>query len=111
MYCAIRRFAHRHGELPNLLIYFAPHAQKRVVPVFHYALNPGAFLTLGPAETIGAFSELFSLLDDSRSKIYVRKAVPGRRHLELPERHVVRHADTPVAAKERCCRTGATARS
>ena len=84
----------------NLLIYFAPHAQKRVVPVFHYALNPGAFLTLGPAETIGAFSELFSLVDGSRSKIYVRKAVPGRRPLELPERYVVRHADTPAGAKE-----------
>lgn len=84
----------------NLLIYFAPHAQKRVVPVFHYALNPGAFLTLGPAETIGAFSELFSLVDESRSKIYVRKAVPGRRHLELPERQVVRHADSAAAAKE-----------
>ena len=62
----------------NLLIYFDPVLQARVLHVFHYALNPGGFLMLGPAESIGALSNLFALRDHS-AKVYVRH--PGTSRL------------------------------
>ncbi len=44
----------------NLLIYFEPELQNRLIPTFHYALNPGGILFLSPSESIGRFSDLFS---------------------------------------------------
>ncbi len=38
----------------NLLIYFNPDLQKRLMPLFHYALNPGGVLFLGSSETSAA---------------------------------------------------------
>jgi two-component system CheB/CheR fusion protein len=61
----------------NVLIYLGPGLQKRVLPVFHYALKDSGFLLLGSSETIGLFSDLFAVAD-SKHKIYSRKAVPGR---------------------------------
>ena len=43
----------------NLLIYLDPGIQKKLIPLFHYSLNPGGVLFLGSAETIGAFTDLF----------------------------------------------------
>ncbi len=43
----------------NLLIYLEPDAQARVISLFHFALNPGGFLLLGPSETIGRRTNLF----------------------------------------------------
>ena len=56
----------------NLLIYFSPETQKRVLASFHFALNPGGWLTLGNAETIGTATDLFEVVDKA-AKIYVRK--------------------------------------
>ncbi|PKO87893.1 MAG: chemotaxis protein CheB [Betaproteobacteria bacterium HGW-Betaproteobacteria-10] len=47
----------------NLLIYFGPELQKRLIPLFHYALNQQGILVLGSAETVGNFTHLFSPLD------------------------------------------------
>ena len=44
----------------NLLIYFEPELQNRLIPAFHYALNPGGVLFLSPSESIGRFTDLFS---------------------------------------------------
>jgi two-component system CheB/CheR fusion protein len=62
----------------NLLIYLQPALQKRVMRVFHYALNARGCLLLGTAESVGEASDLFSLLD-RRLKLYVKKhgAAPG----------------------------------
>ena len=57
----------------NVLIYLGPTLQRKVMPVFHYALRPTGQLMLGVSETIGAFSELFSLVD-KKAKIYLKKA-------------------------------------
>ena len=59
----------------NLLIYFEPALQKKIFPVFHYALKPGGFLYLGASESVGGFTELFEPLD-KKLKIYARKASP-----------------------------------
>src|ERR1035437_1150040 len=61
----------------NLLIYFGPMLQKRVIPTFHYALKPDGLLLLGGSETIGGFADLFALAD-SRHKLYTRKPAAHR---------------------------------
>ena len=69
----------------NVLIYLGAGLQKRCLPVFHYALNSGGYLLLGPSETVGAFGDMFELVD-RRAKIYAKKNLPGRRDVEFPLR-------------------------
>lgn len=64
----------------NVLIYMTSLLQKKVLSVFHYALQPHGYLLLGPSETIGGAADLFSL-EDRRHKIYAKKG--GRRPLEV----------------------------
>jgi two-component system, chemotaxis family, CheB/CheR fusion protein len=56
----------------NVLIYLETATQRRVIPLFHYALQPSGALALGPSETIGAFTDLFSLTNQQH-KIYTKK--------------------------------------
>ena len=56
----------------NLLIYMGGDLQKKLIPLFHYALNPGGFLFLGTSETVGEFGDLFATLD-RKLKLYQRK--------------------------------------
>ena len=61
----------------NVLIYISSELQKKLMPVFHYALNPGGVLVLGSSETVGEFGSLFTTLD-RKLKIYQRRVgVPG----------------------------------
>jgi len=62
----------------NVLIYFDLALQKRVLPLFHYALKPGGFLLLGGSESIGSRTDLFSTVNDQQ-RIFVRQpaAVPA----------------------------------
>ncbi len=59
----------------NVLIYLGPELQRRCLPHFHYALLPEGFLILGPAESVGAFENLFRVVD-KKNKIYSKKNVP-----------------------------------
>lgn len=59
----------------NLLIYLIPEIQKKLIPLFHYSLNPGGILFLGSAETIGGFHQLFTPAD-AKSRIYRRTETP-----------------------------------
>jgi two-component system CheB/CheR fusion protein len=61
----------------NLLIYLGPELQKRVIPTVHYALSPGGYLMLGGAESLGVFSDHFTLID-KKYKIYQRKGTTAR---------------------------------
>jgi two-component system CheB/CheR fusion protein len=47
----------------NVLIYLNADLQRRLLPIFHYALKPGGLLFLGPSETIGPFTDLFDTVD------------------------------------------------
>ncbi|MBF0230459.1 MAG: PAS domain-containing protein [Desulfamplus sp.] len=67
----------------NLMIYMGGELQKRVIPMFHYALNPLGFLFLGTSETTGEFNDLFATLD-RKSKIYQRKNVFNTMRYILP---------------------------
>jgi two-component system CheB/CheR fusion protein len=55
----------------NLLIYFGPALQKKLVPLFHYALKPDGLLVLGTSESVGPMTELFNKLD-AKSHIFRR---------------------------------------
>ncbi len=56
----------------NLLIYLTPDLQKKIVPLFHYCLNPGGTLFLGSAESVSAFTESFAPLN-IKAKLYQRR--------------------------------------
>ncbi len=58
----------------NLLIYLQPAAQKKVLRLLHYALNPNGYLLLGASETVGDAPGLFSALD-RKHKLYRKKLV------------------------------------
>jgi two-component system, chemotaxis family, CheB/CheR fusion protein len=47
----------------NLLIYFQPPAQQKVLSFFHFALNRGGVLFLGPSESANAFARDFDVID------------------------------------------------
>lgn len=53
----------------NLMIYMGPELQKKVIPLFHYALNPGGALFVGTAESVGEFTNRFTATD-RKWKIY-----------------------------------------
>jgi len=61
----------------NLLIYLQPPAQKRVLHILHYALNPTGYLLLGSSESVGDSGELFSPID-RKNKIYLKRHVPAQ---------------------------------
>jgi two-component system, chemotaxis family, CheB/CheR fusion protein len=69
----------------NVLIYLNSDLQKRLLPIFHYAMKPDGLLFQGPSETVGAFTELFEPLD-KRWRIYRRKDSPTslRRLPDMP---------------------------
>ncbi len=59
----------------NVMIYLSQSLQKKVIPIFHYALNPTGFLMIGSTEgLLGAGSELFDMVD-KKQKIYRKKMV------------------------------------
>jgi two-component system, chemotaxis family, CheB/CheR fusion protein len=67
----------------NVLIYFTSELQKRVVPILHYALNPGGILWLGRSETIAGFGNLFTL-EDRTNRFYSKKTTATPFRLQFP---------------------------
>ncbi len=72
----------------NLLIYLTQELQKKLLPLFHYSLNPGGILFLGNAETVGIFNDLFSAVD-VKARIYQRsEPALGAKPIEFPSSFV-----------------------
>jgi chemotaxis methyl-accepting protein methylase/flagellar biosynthesis GTPase FlhF len=68
----------------NLLIYLAPELQKKLLPLFHYSLNPKGILFLGSAETSGGFTDMFAPVAGP-ARLYRRLASGSRREpVEFP---------------------------
>ncbi len=76
----------------NLLIYLGTELQKKLIPMFHYALKPGGMLFLGTSEGVGEFADLFTVLD-RKSKIYQHK-----QHFMVGERGTVGGFLPPMTA-------------
>jgi two-component system CheB/CheR fusion protein len=56
----------------NVMIYLTSELQKKIIPVFHYSINPQGILFMGPAETIGGFTSMFTAIDP-KWKLFERK--------------------------------------
>lgn len=68
----------------NLLIYLTTEVQKKLIPLFHYSLNPGGILFLGSAETTGTGAELFTPLS-GKHRLYQRSLTDPQTHaVEFP---------------------------
>jgi len=62
----------------NVLIYLDAEVQKKVLSLFHFSLNPGGYLFLGPSESISGFFDYFAPVD-LKWKIYQSKGEFGLR--------------------------------
>lgn len=87
----------------NVLIYLSPVLQRRIMPVFHYALKPGGYMLLGSSESIGEASELFELVD-KKNKIYSKKMTAYRPAVDFqkglaPRREIPLPARPPAPAR------------
>ena len=79
----------------NLLIYLNTEVQRKLIPLFHYALVPGGTLFLGTSETVGESAPLFTTVD-RKWKLYTRlPAEKGRLRPALPT-HVPPLSDAPA---------------
>lgn len=76
----------------NVLIYFKPSLQKRVLSFFHYSLKPTGFLILGNSESLGDTTDLFEVFD-AQGKVYNRSAVPCRLNFDFIASYYPREAD------------------
>jgi two-component system, chemotaxis family, CheB/CheR fusion protein len=56
----------------NLLIYMEGILQKKLLPLFHYALRPNGLLFLGTSESIGEFRDLYETVD-AKGKLFRKK--------------------------------------
>ncbi len=90
----------------NVLIYLGPVLQKRIMPIFHYALRPRGFLMLGGAEgVIGTASDLFELMD-RKHKIYCRKSTASGLHFDFAASRYSFEAGNIASGKETQQREG-----
>jgi len=81
----------------NLLIYLTPKTQRKLLPVFHYALKPGGLLFLGTSENVGKPAGHFAPLP-GKSRLFRRiDAAPGVARAYL-ETRALRPAAAPAAA-------------
>ncbi|TYQ27664.1 CheR family methyltransferase [Pseudanabaena sp. UWO310] len=87
----------------NMLIYLEPVLQRKVMPIFHYALNPNGFLMLGSSEGIGNATDLFAIAD-KKSRIYKCKHSAPRMNFNFVKstytKDSVSDSSAPIKFKE-----------
>ena len=69
----------------NVLIYLEPTIQDKLMAVFHFALNPGGYLFLGNAESVGSLDEWFAPVS-RQARIFRRVSTAKRAPLPDPPR-------------------------
>ena len=67
----------------NLLIYFDSDLQKRLIPLFHYALREDGYLFLGSSENLSAYGELFRTADKPH-RLFQRKNAMVPPQIDFP---------------------------
>ncbi|WP_306601463.1 CheR family methyltransferase [Geothrix sp. 21YS21S-2] len=67
----------------NVFIYLQPDLQRRLVPLFHFALKARGLLFLGPAEGLASNPDLFEAVDKVH-RIFLRREVRYRLPLDFP---------------------------
>lgn len=86
----------------NLLIYFLPAAQKKVLSLFHFGLKTGGALFLGPSEGPGELADEFDTVN-ARWKVYrkrrdVRLPTDVRLPVPLAARSLLSPTDRPAGS-------------
>ena len=91
----------------NLLIYLEPHAQKKILSAFHFALEPNAYLFLGSAETVGLNEprfkplskkwRIYQHLDTGTAALFV---LPNSARAVTSSKTSLRQERTPVQASD-----------
>nr|MBA3503464.1 hypothetical protein [Deltaproteobacteria bacterium] len=85
----------------NMLIYFQPSVQQRVLNQFHFALNRGGIMFLGPSESPGALLKDFETVEPHwrlfRKHSDVRNPVDPRLQPRLAEPRLTPIASSPFA--------------
>lgn len=79
----------------NLLIYFGPILQRRVLAIFSYSLQPQGCLLLGNSENLGTLAEHFVVLD-AKHKIYGKNLQMERPDFDLPSRTYLPHVGSKL---------------
>jgi two-component system CheB/CheR fusion protein len=83
----------------NVLIYLGADLQKKLVPLFHFALRSGGYLLLGPSEDLAAHDELFTREDRPHRLFRRSDAVVRPPELPLTGRTVSRGTPHPLFPK------------
>jgi two-component system CheB/CheR fusion protein len=94
----------------NVLIYFQSELQARLLSVFHYALNPGAFLFLGKSEGIFQQEALFGVVD-KEARLYRRHGTSARCRCSVRKCSSRRPASTSISDRANRLRRRASKRS
>jgi two-component system CheB/CheR fusion protein len=87
----------------NLLIYLQPNAQQRALSMFHFALNRGGALLLGPSESTSTLGRDFDTID-KHWRIYRKhsdRRVPTDTRIPAPMRSEPKTALVPMEGAER----------
>lgn len=96
----------------NLMIYLDSTLQERLLPTFHYSLNPGGILLLGTSENIGHYDDQFTLLD-KKWKIFERREDHGsmKKFMDIPQPQALeRRAGKNIAMAANLSKDAATVR-
>ncbi len=91
----------------NVMIYLSQPLRKKVIPIFHYALNPNGFLMIGNTEgLLGAGSELFEIAD-RKQRLYRKRlvATPVTFGFSISHPENLRDDEVPIPAA-RAAETG-----
>ncbi|MCG1020185.1 CheR family methyltransferase [Sutcliffiella horikoshii] len=72
----------------NVLNYFQPTQQQKIISSFHHSLNEDGYLFLGQFETVGEFKELFHA-ENLRWKIYKKQLVAERNRSQDAGLHAI----------------------
>src|SRR5438552_19027946 len=70
----------------NLLIYLRADAQRKVMALLHFALQPGGYLLLGTSEAIGDRDNVFETVN-AKMRIFQKRS-DSRPHIEDAVRRV-----------------------
>jgi two-component system, chemotaxis family, CheB/CheR fusion protein len=83
----------------NVMIYMGAPLERRIIPVFHYALNPDGILFLGSSETVDSHSNLFAAVD-KKYRIYSKKSLSMPLHSDFIPRFTMDNHEAASAAME-----------
>jgi len=84
----------------NLLIYFQPSAQKKIISLFHFGLKTGGVLFMGPSESPGELVDEFDPLD-AHWKIFCKQRdtrLPADLRFALPRGRAITPTSTRTAS-------------